>query len=684
LATPLSLPIPASSGLIAWLHALGIALAFTTYRANRLIFLGTAEPAGEPAEPASGSAEPNQPTGAPQLKLHERLFDRPMGLFVAGESLWMAARCQIWRLDNLLGPGQLHEGGDRLYVPAISFTTGDVNAHELVLGADGQPIFVNTAFSCLATLAPGCSFAPTWAPPFITKLAGDDRCHLNGLALKDGIPTWASACGGSGEPSAWRNNRSGGGVLIHIPSGELAATGLSMPHSPRWHDGKLWLLNSGTGELGWIEEGRFHSLCALPGFVRGLAFASGCAVVGLSKLRYPVLAEPFAALDADRFGFLMAGTLPQYLDWLEGLDIGLAPLLPTEFNRCRSDVKFLEYASRSLVPVLQNLDPYRHLAGSGAALLFGDPDDLIRQLDRLVAEPELRQSIASTAHALVGRERQLAQHAPERLAVYRELAESTTRLRARPVRCSSRRRSARSPPCRACSSWLPLTGAWASPAQPISSACWEWMLSSAAPWRWPPRPWRRRRGSTPATPTPIASWAMPCSAKAARSTPWRPSSRPRASIRCSRGRCGPWRASMPAPPATTPSGRRRSTPSTICPRSPREWNGHDTTGGPAGFGNTAGGSALLERHAAGSLAAATATPAAGGVHPLRQPPATGGCLQRRDRLRPARLGAGVLPRRPGWGTPTTADPACWPCGRRSCSSTTWAIPAPWAPTGSMG
>ena len=210
-----------------------------------------------------------------------------MGLFVAGESIWMASRCQIWRLDNLLGPGQLHEGGDRLYVPAVSYTTGDVNAHELVLGADGQPIFVNTAFSCLATLAPGCSFAPTWQPTFITKLAGDDRCHLNGLALKDGIPTWATACGSSGEPSAWRNTRSGGGVLLHIPSGELAATGLSMPHSPRWHGGKLWLLNSGSGELGWIEAGQFHSLCALPGFVRGLAFAGGCAVVGLSKLRSP-------------------------------------------------------------------------------------------------------------------------------------------------------------------------------------------------------------------------------------------------------------------------------------------------------------------------------------------------------------------------------------------------------------
>jgi len=249
------------------LRELGISLAFSTYRANRLLFLGASEQG--------------------QLKLHERLFDRPMGLFVAGESLWMATRCQLWRLDNLLAPGQLHEGGDRLYVPAAAFTTGDVNAHEAVLSADGQPIFVNTAFSCLATLAPGCSFAPTWQPPFITKLAGDDRCHLNGLALKNGIPTWASACGGSDEPSSWRNNRSGGGVLIHIPSGELAATGLSMPHSPRWHEGRLWLLNSGTGELGWIEQGRLHSLCALPGFVRGLAFARGCAVVGLSKLRSP-------------------------------------------------------------------------------------------------------------------------------------------------------------------------------------------------------------------------------------------------------------------------------------------------------------------------------------------------------------------------------------------------------------
>jgi len=140
----------------------------------------------------------------------------------------------------------------------------------------------------------------------------------------------------------------------------------------------------------------------------------------------PVLAEPFAALASERFRFTMAGSLPHYLDWLEGLDIGLAPLLPTAFNSCRSDVKFLEYASRSLVPVLQNLDPYHHLAGTGAALLFDHTDGLLQHLDRLVNEPALRQSIASTAHALVSRQRRLAQHAPARLAVYRDLAESTT------------------------------------------------------------------------------------------------------------------------------------------------------------------------------------------------------------------------------------------------------------------
>ena len=273
------MPAIASQDFSHWLRDHDVALAFSTYRANRLIFVGRGD--------------------QDQLKLHERLFDRPMGLFVSNHravqsgvhSLWMAGRSQLWRLDNMLPTGQTHEGADRLYVPAACFTTGEVNAHEIVMTSDAQgtdqPLFVNTAFSCLARVQPGCSFAPTWQPPFISRLTPDDRCHLNGLALVGGVPTWATACGNSDAPAGWRNQRAGGGVVLHIPTNSIAATGLAMPHSPRWHQERLWLLNSGTGELGWIENERFVPLCFVPGFARGLVFVGGFAVVGLSKLRSP-------------------------------------------------------------------------------------------------------------------------------------------------------------------------------------------------------------------------------------------------------------------------------------------------------------------------------------------------------------------------------------------------------------
>jgi uncharacterized protein (TIGR03032 family) len=288
-------------GLADWLQTEGIALAVSTYRANRLIMLGL---------------DPHK-----QLRVHERLYDRPMGLFLAGGSLWMASRCHLWRFDNLLTDGQLHNGADRLYAPAASFLTGEVNAHELVLNRSGTPLFVNTLFSCLAGVGVGCSFEPTWRPPFIDALAAEDRCHLNGVALLDGEPTWATACGSGNSPSHWRLERDGGGVVIHIPSGEIQARGLSMPHSPRWHQGKLWLLNSGTGELGWIEQGSFRPLCALPGFTRGLTFAGGCAVVGVSKLRSP----QFTGLPLEQR--LQAEGLPEGICGLRVIDLNSGAVL---------------------------------------------------------------------------------------------------------------------------------------------------------------------------------------------------------------------------------------------------------------------------------------------------------------------------------------------------------------------
>jgi|GEM_PF-199760 uncharacterized protein (TIGR03032 family) len=257
--------ITASPEFTTWLAEQNISLAFTTYQTNRLFFISS------------------QTNGC--LKFHERLFDKPMGLYAREERLYMSTRYQLWQFENLLGMGEKYGECDRLYVPRIAHTTGDLNVHDVALDDSEKIIFVNTDFSCLATLDPSYSFVPLWQPPFISKLVPEDRCHLNGLAMVDGKPAYMTACSSTDTAADWRNHRRDGGVLISIQDNEIIAAGLSMPHSPRWYRGKLWLLNSGTGELGYIESGKFEPVTFCPGFVRGLAFWENFAVVGLSKLR---------------------------------------------------------------------------------------------------------------------------------------------------------------------------------------------------------------------------------------------------------------------------------------------------------------------------------------------------------------------------------------------------------------
>ena len=262
---PPKISMVGSDGLWHWLNELHISLAFTTYQTNRLFLIGC------------------KPEG--RLTVNERLFDKPMGLYAHNDSLYMACRYQLWQLENRLAAGETHQGGDRLYVPSVAYTTGDLNVHDVVMAKNQQLLFINTDFSCVATLSPGYSFEPVWQPPFISKLVAEDRCHLNGLAMKGGEPTYVTACSRTDTAAGWRNHRVDGGIVMHIPSNAIIATGLSMPHSPRWYRGKLWLLNSGTGEFGFLDGEQFIPITFCPGFVRGLAFVGDYALVGLSKLR---------------------------------------------------------------------------------------------------------------------------------------------------------------------------------------------------------------------------------------------------------------------------------------------------------------------------------------------------------------------------------------------------------------
>jgi uncharacterized protein (TIGR03032 family) len=258
-----------SRGFESWLHRSGGSIAFTTYQAGKLFLLGL------------------KPEG--RLAVFERTFSRCMGVAVSGDArtLLLATQYQLYRFENALPKGEIQDQHDAVYVPRLSWITGDLDIHDVGFGADGSPVFVNTLFSCLSQASAGWSFRPLWRPPFITKLAPEDRCHLNGMATENGSPRYATVVSASNVADAWRDRRASGGLLIDVLGDEMVCRDLSMPHSPRLKEGALWVLNSGSGDLGTVDvtSGRFEPRAFCPGYARGLTFAGDHAIVGLSLPR---------------------------------------------------------------------------------------------------------------------------------------------------------------------------------------------------------------------------------------------------------------------------------------------------------------------------------------------------------------------------------------------------------------
>ncbi len=261
------LEVSASRGFPGWLASMNTSLAFTTYQAGKVFFIGL------------------QQDG--RLSLFERSIPRCLGMTFSGDSLYVSSLWQIWKFENTLRAGQQHNGFDRVYKPQVSWVTGDLDVHDLAVDKTGRLLFVNTLFCCLATVSDRYNFAPLWKPKFISKLAAEDRCHLNGLAMKDGMPKYMTAVSESDGPDGWREHRRGGGIIIDIESNEIVARGLSMPHSPRWYRDRLWVHNSGTGNFGYVDlkTGKFEPVAFCPGYLRGLDFVGDYAVVGLSRIR---------------------------------------------------------------------------------------------------------------------------------------------------------------------------------------------------------------------------------------------------------------------------------------------------------------------------------------------------------------------------------------------------------------
>ncbi len=250
------------------LSHLKASLMVTTYQAGKLLVLGVHDKA---------------------LRISFASYEQPMGLAIQNDRMALGTRRQMNFLQgkrDVAGSVDPKGTWDICFVPRTSTWTGNIHGHDLAWGHEGLWV-VNTLFSCLCTLHEDYSFVPRWKPRFISELADQDRCHLNGLAMKDGQPAFVSAMSETDTPAGWRPTKASSGVLIDVASGETVCRGLAMPHSPRWYQGRLWVLDSGHGALATVDPatGKRDIVEKFPGYVRGLSFCGQFAFVGLSRIR---------------------------------------------------------------------------------------------------------------------------------------------------------------------------------------------------------------------------------------------------------------------------------------------------------------------------------------------------------------------------------------------------------------
>lgn len=275
---PGAAPVPLSEQALASMHTGNFpdvlrhfrsALAVSTYQAGKLVLL--------------------RPEGN-AINTHFRNFNRPMGMATDAGRLALGTHLEITEFQNMpevatrLTDPPRH---DAVYLARRTHITGAIDIHEMAWGDDGALWFVNTLFSCLCTLDTRSSFVPRWRPSFVSHYAPEDRCHLNGLGMRDGKPRYVTCLGNTNTPAGWRRNKRNGGLLIDLEGERVLCPDLSMPHSPRWYDNRLWVLESGRGALVQVDPdtGERRDAGRVPGFARGLDFLGPLAFIGLSQLR---------------------------------------------------------------------------------------------------------------------------------------------------------------------------------------------------------------------------------------------------------------------------------------------------------------------------------------------------------------------------------------------------------------
>lgn len=265
---------------LKWLKTNGCSILVSSYKTHKILSLGWYL---------------DQTASREKLSIWLTDYIRPLGISYANEILYINTLYGIWKHVN---NGQYNASAQKLglftdsFVPRQIHCSGDIDAHDIAIGSDGTPYFCSALYNCIGIPSNTHCLQLYWSPPWISKIAAEDRCHLNGICCRDGIPYYITSVCKCDIRDGWRENRIGKGVVYDIVNDTEVCSGLTMPHSPRWYNGTLWILEAGTGWFGFIDLNtkKFVQCAFIPSFLRGLSFISSgnnnYAIIGGSKDRY--------------------------------------------------------------------------------------------------------------------------------------------------------------------------------------------------------------------------------------------------------------------------------------------------------------------------------------------------------------------------------------------------------------
>lgn len=266
-----------------------LSLVLSTYQAGKVVFLS--------------APDPNSLIQLP------RNFNSPMGIAFDKNRFAVATKTEITTFGNMDRSVLLKRQNkyDACFIPTATFYTGYGHVHDLAFGND-RLYAVNTNFSVIGSVNIDYNFTPYWKPSFIDEINSNDQCHLNGMALVEGKPKYATAFAQTSLPKGWRETNLQEGIFIDIENNEILLDNIFIPHSPRVHKDKIYFLESATSKLKILDlkTSKADTVVKLDGFVRGLDFFDDYAFVGISKIRSS--SKTFGKLDISKSDHL-AGTV---------------------------------------------------------------------------------------------------------------------------------------------------------------------------------------------------------------------------------------------------------------------------------------------------------------------------------------------------------------------------------------